>query len=82
MVAQVDEKHAAMVADAVAPAGQANLFANVAVAERAAGMGTIAMHDWPVKPGPKQSRPFNSGAQAHASRGLVKRAFFSSGSRF
>jgi hypothetical protein len=44
MVAQVDEQHAAMVADAVAPAGQADLFANVALAERAAGMGPVTMH--------------------------------------
>jgi hypothetical protein len=43
MVAQVDEEHAAMVADAVAPAGQADILADVAVTERATGMGTIAM---------------------------------------
>ena len=44
MVAQVDEQHAAMVADAMAPARQANLGADVAVAKRAAGMGAVAMH--------------------------------------
>ena len=38
MVAQVDEQHAAMVADDVAPAREANGFADVAVAERAACM--------------------------------------------
>jgi len=44
MVAQIDEQHTAMVADAVAPARQADLFANVAVAERAAGMRPVTMH--------------------------------------
>jgi hypothetical protein len=43
MVAQVDEQHAAMVADAMAPAGQAHGGADVALAERAAGVGTVAM---------------------------------------
>ena len=47
MVAQVDEQHAAMVADAVAPAGQADRLADVALAERAAGMGAVAMHGIP-----------------------------------
>src|SRR5262249_34538297 len=44
MVAQVDEQHTAVVADAMAPAGQADLFANVALAERAAGVGPVTMH--------------------------------------
>ena len=44
MVAQVDEQHAAMVADAMAPAGQPDLCADVALAERAAGMGAVAVH--------------------------------------
>ena len=44
MVAQVDEQHAAMVADAMTPARQANGFADIALAERAAGMGPVTMH--------------------------------------
>ena len=44
MVAQIDEQHAAVVADAMAPAGQPDLGADVAVAKRAAGMGAVAMH--------------------------------------
>ena len=44
MVAQVDEQHAAMVADAMAPAGKAHLAADVARAKRAAGMAAIAVH--------------------------------------
>src|SRR6185369_1161237 len=44
MVAQVDEQHAAMVADAVAPARQPDGLANMALAERAAGMGPVTMH--------------------------------------
>ena len=45
MVAQIDEQHAAVVADAVAPARQPHVLADVAVAQRAAGVGTIAMHE-------------------------------------
>ena len=44
MVAQVDKQHAAVVADAMAPAGQADLFADVGFAQGAAGMGAITMH--------------------------------------
>ena len=45
MVAQIDEEHAAMIADAMAPAGKANGLADVGRAERPAGMGTITVHD-------------------------------------
>ena len=44
MVAQVDEQHAAVVADAVAPAGQPHMLADVGFAQGAAGMGAITMH--------------------------------------
>jgi hypothetical protein len=44
MVAQVDEQHPAMVADAVAPTGQANRLADITLAQGAAGVGAIAMH--------------------------------------
>jgi hypothetical protein len=44
MVAQVDEQHAAMVANAMAPAREPGLDAYVAFARRAAGMGAIAVH--------------------------------------
>ena len=47
MVAQVDEQQSTVVADAVAPAGQPDFLANVGFAERAAGVGTIAMHENP-----------------------------------
>ena len=49
MVAQVDEQHAAMVADAVAPAGQADGFADMGFAEIAAGMGAIGVHGGPLQ---------------------------------
>ena len=45
MVAQIDEQQSAMVADAVAPAGQPHLLADVACAQRAAGMGAITVHN-------------------------------------
>ena len=45
MVAQIDEQHAAMVADAMAPAGETHITADVAISQRAAGMGAIAVHD-------------------------------------
>ena len=50
MVAQVDEQHPAMVADAMAPAGKPHGLPDVAFAQRAAGVGTIAMHEgfWPI----------------------------------
>jgi hypothetical protein len=38
MVAEIDEQHAAMVADAMAPAGKAGGLPNVALTERAACM--------------------------------------------
>ena len=44
VVAQVDEQHAAVVADAVAPAGEPHVLADVGLAERAAGIGAVAMH--------------------------------------
>ena len=44
MVAQIDEQHPAMVADAMAPARQADLLADIAVAERAAIVGAVAVH--------------------------------------
>ena len=44
MVAQVDEQQAAMVADAMAPARQPRLAADIGRAQRAAGMGAIAVH--------------------------------------
>ena len=44
MVAQIDEQKTAMVADAVAPAGQAHGFADQGQPEGAAGMRAVAMH--------------------------------------
>jgi hypothetical protein len=44
MVAQIDEQNAAMVANAMAPAGQTNILADIALPERAAGMGAVTMH--------------------------------------
>jgi hypothetical protein len=45
MVAQVDEQKTTVIADPVAPAGEPDLFADVAFAQDAAGVGAIAMHD-------------------------------------
>jgi len=67
MVAQIDEQDAAMVADAVAPAGQPDGLADVIFAEGAAGVGTIAMHD-----GPGGSGIRDKGAKARA-QGLAER---------
>ena len=44
MVAQIDEQHAAMIADAVAPAGETDFLADMAVAEFSAVVRTVAMH--------------------------------------
>ena len=45
MVAQIDEQHPAMVANTMAPAGQTNALVDIALTERAAGMGPVTMHD-------------------------------------
>jgi hypothetical protein len=45
MVAQIDEQEPAVIADAVAPAGEPHVRSHVALAERAAGMAAIAVHD-------------------------------------
>ena len=47
MVAQIDEQHAAMVANAMAPARQTNRLVDIALAERAAGVGPVTMHGCP-----------------------------------
>jgi len=49
MVAQIDEQQTAVIADAMAPARQADVGVDVALAERAAGMGPVAMHGNPEK---------------------------------
>ncbi len=64
MVAQIDEQHAAMVANPVAPARQPHGLVDIAVAERAAGVGPVTMHgcsknrcrraEWRPKAGPQR----------------------------
>jgi hypothetical protein len=44
VIAQIDEQHAAVVADTVAPAGEADGLAGMLFAKRAAGMGAVAVH--------------------------------------
>jgi hypothetical protein len=44
MVPQIDEQKAAVVADAMTPAGKARIDSNVDLAQVAAGMRAIAMH--------------------------------------
>ena len=45
MVAQIDEQHAAVIADAMAPAGQPDVGAVLGEGQGAAGMGAVAVHD-------------------------------------
>ena len=45
MVPQIDEQHAPVVADAVAPAGEADTLPDIGRAERPAGVGTVTVHD-------------------------------------
>src|ERR1043165_7735566 len=47
MIAQVDEQHAAVIAHAMHPSGEPHGLADVALAQGAAGVGSIAMHDCP-----------------------------------
>ena len=44
MVAQIDEQHAAMVTNAVAPAGEPDFLAGMGLAKLSTIMRTIAMH--------------------------------------
>ena len=44
MIAQVDEQHAAVVADSVAPARKAHGLPGLGEAERAASVGAVSMH--------------------------------------
>ncbi len=44
MVAQIDEQHAAMIADAMAPPGKPDLGADVALAQFAAFMAAVTVH--------------------------------------
>jgi hypothetical protein len=44
MIAQIDEQHAAMIANAMAPAGKANRFIRMGVAEVATSVGTVTMN--------------------------------------
>src|SRR5262249_4402478 len=68
MVAQVDEQEPAMIADAVAPAGQPRLLPDIAIAKRAAGLCAVAMHEsiWTLTG--------TARGQAHAGGGLSRRA--------
>jgi hypothetical protein len=47
MVAQIDEQHAAMITNPVAPARQPHGLVDIAVAERAASVGPVTMHEYP-----------------------------------
>ncbi len=46
MVAQIDEQQAAVVADAVAPAGKPNVGAILGEGQGAAGMSAVAVHEY------------------------------------
>ena len=74
VVAQVDEENAAVVAHAMHPAGEPDLFVDVALAERAAGVGAIAMHSGIRRKRPRRerARALESGAQPHGPRPPVK----------
>jgi len=45
MIAKINEQDAAMIADTMAPAGEADHFTHVRFAQGAAIMGTVAVHD-------------------------------------
>ena len=75
MVAQIDEQHAAMVADAVAPAGEPHRLPDIGLAELAAGVGAVAVHVRSLKGIAGRSRPSRRRAgKAHAGRALSRRA--------
>jgi hypothetical protein len=63
MVAQIDEQHAAMVANPVAPARQPDSLVDIALTDRAAGMGPVTMHGFMSETGieGQESRKKNCG---------------------
>ena len=48
MVAQIDEQQAAVIADAMAPAGKADVGAILGQGQGPAGVGAVAVHDFSV----------------------------------
>ena len=64
VIAQIEEQHAAMVADAMAPARQADRLAVLGEAEGAAGVGAVAMHFVCFFPGGAWLAPRSSGKRA------------------
>ena len=48
MVAQINEQQAAVVADAMTPAGKPDIGAVLGEGQGAAGMGAVAVHDYRV----------------------------------
>jgi len=62
MVAQVDEEEPAVIANAMAPAGQAHVLSDVGFPQVAAAMGAITMH---------QTVPL-TGAEGHMRSAVVK----------
>src|SRR5258706_10192099 len=75
MVTQIHKQQPAVVAYAVAPAGEPNDLANIRLAQGAAGVGTVTMHHQARHNGPRRIRlsPRFEAAQPHAVLGLVKR---------
>src|SRR4029079_14709505 len=65
VVALVDEQQPTVVADAMAPAGQPDILADVAVAERATSVGTITLHAWKSAQN-RMNCPLKAADQAHA----------------
>jgi uncharacterized metal-binding protein len=45
MIAQIDKQHAAMIAFAVNPTGQADCLANIGSAQLGASVGAVCVHD-------------------------------------
>ena len=62
MVAQVDEEHAAMVADAVAPARKPDGLAGIGLAQGATGMRAIAVHEVVISGSGKAAPTHQGGA--------------------
>ena len=81
MVAQIDEQQAAVVADAMAPAGKPDVGAVLGEGQGAAGMGAVAMHDCRsffalggVAPLPNRKRAEGKARSRRAARRSLSRA--------
>jgi hypothetical protein len=84
MVAQIDKKHAAMIADAMAPARKTSGFAGLRFAQGAAAMRTVAVCHFITKKevkGKLRVLVHEAGGEPHEAKYVVKAQYVPVGRR-